>query len=294
MKAQNQGSKRDNTGATPEQSPDGNRYNQDQEEVKQLPLAHPAAGGAIDTAGTQQLVSWRQIQCRRNTRETGIPACNRHRGASIDPAERLHSNRRLSDFDASLTFLLTDSDKQACIVFGRAQQRVRTRHVQPPVGTHRATNAVLDNEATAIKVKPHSPLQVQFVRCRDHSTTALGHGERCLGIHAESRIRLPELRHFHLNWVNRRQALGRRYAQSIVEQITPDLLIRQTGSGRWSRDRIRDAGATSYQVDCPAARTNLESQFAVSLELDGQLAANADRHKTIGEHRAEDLFANAA
>ena len=164
VKAQDQRSKRDNTGTTPEQSPDGNRNNQNQEEIEQLPLTHPAAVGAVDTAGTQQLVSWRQVQRRRNASETSIPACNRHRGASIDPAERLHSNRRLPDFDAGLAFLLTESDQQARIVFSCAQQRVRPLHVQPPVGAHCATNAVLDDEATAIEIKPHCPLQGQFIR----------------------------------------------------------------------------------------------------------------------------------
>ena len=164
MKAQYQGSKRDNTDATPEQSPDGNRNDQDQEEIEQLPLADPATGSAVDTAGTQQFVSWRQVQRHPNTRETSTPARDRHRGASIDPAERLHTNCRLPDFDASLAFLWTESDKQARIVCSRAQQRVRTRHVKSPVGAHCAANAILDDEATAIEVKPHCPLQVQFIR----------------------------------------------------------------------------------------------------------------------------------
>ena len=102
------------------------------------------------------------------------------------------------------------------------------------------------------------------------------------------------MRHFNLYWVDRRQALGCRYAQSIVGLVTPDLLIRQAGSRGRPRNRIRDARAASDQDNCPAARTNLDSQLAVSLEFDRQLASYADRDKTIGENRAEDLFANAA
>ena len=155
MKTQHQGGKRDEACAAPEQSPRGNRDDQDKKKIEQLPPAHPAIGRTIDTGGTQEFMSRWQIQRRLYTRETRIPACDRHAAARSGSTERFNTDVGLPDFNTGLAFALTCRDKQVFSVFGRAQQRVRTRHVQTPVGPHRAFDQVLDDESAAIKVEPH-------------------------------------------------------------------------------------------------------------------------------------------
>ena len=61
-----------------------------------------------------------------------------------------------------------------------------------------------------------------------------------------------------------------------------------------ARDLVHCGRSTRTEVYNPATRPYLQTQIAICLEFCRELALYAERHKTVGEDRAEYFLANTA
>ena len=216
MKTEHECEQRNNACTAAEQAPDRDRNDQHEEEIEQLPLAHPATARGVHAGRSEQFVAGRQVQYCVDPREARIPPRDGQPAASFRAAERLEIDLALAHLDACLSLTLPPGDQQVLVELGCAQQRVRRPHIEAPVGAHLPANRVPDHEAATVEVEPDRAFEIQFVGRRDNASASLDDFECRTGLHAKCRVVIPVTRHFRLDGIDGWQAFGGRDAQAVI------------------------------------------------------------------------------